>query len=333
MKTYILEHAGENHIVSLDWLKTRNMDASEASQHICTDNIMLFDGKRVADIKQEYLKHQESGEALGKKQYLDKVINDKFPGSNWDKMISFAKKQMRDIFYQGERKGWVTPEDHKVLMSLVQSGHTVAAHNVGCQFIKQDDEMAVLALVYAHNYGHVGALYRLSGYLAKKGNFVGAITSVVIAADSGADFAVTAIPHVETLNSLEVLSKSIGHNKLQEIIDNLAKKSPHTSARFLQLMMMFLNGDEKCIELLKRISSNPENSPKKNKTDDSFMKRNQMLKAFCCELKDKISNTSGALLVKDPNELIKIYSEVSSKEQYCFTTYKDFLEFDAIFNT
>jgi hypothetical protein len=332
MKNYTFKHAGENYSLSLDRLATRNMDAYEASRHINTDMIMLLDDKRVVDIKQGYQTFKNNGGVLKKKQYLDSFVDERRPGYNWDMLILEAKTAMLNIFDHGELHGWDTPEDHWQLRRLIQSGHAVAAYNAGCALIEQDQPSVVYSLVTAHNNGHVGALYRLSGYLAKKGDFVGAFTCLVISADCGAGSSVVAIPHFETLNYLMKSSNLMESGELKAIIDDLADSLPHSTARYLQLMMLLLNGDHKSIELLSRISSNPQNLLKLEERDEYFQNRNLLLKEFCDDLKSKISNGTGEMLVKDTGELIKIYTEVSSKEQYCFFPYKDFLEVDAIFN-
>jgi|APLak6261663543_1056040.scaffolds.fasta_scaffold09179_1 hypothetical protein len=306
------------------------MEPQEASRHIYTDKIMLFDGKRVSDIKSEYIRYHKNGGKLRKKEYLDKVANEKIPGYTWDQIINYSKEQMHKIFYNGETNGWLTKKDHWELARLAQSGHAVAAYNLGCQFIKQDDDLAVRALIDAHNYGHVGALYRLSGYLAHKGNFKGAIICLIIAADCGSDIAVMAIPHIE---AYKYIWKSLEYGEIEKLVDNLADASPHSTARYIQVMTLLLRKDNRCINKIEDIVNQPMKQPKRNEVDDTYIKRETTLKQFFNELKIAISDDSGKLLCSDnTGELLDLYTNIANSKRYHFVSYKDFMELDTIFN-
>lgn len=333
MKTYELNHAGCNYSLSLDWLETRKMEPLEASQHICTDQIMLFDGKRVSDIKSEYKEYQANGGDLRKKEYLDKVVNEQIPGATWDQAISYSKQKMRKIFFHGETNGWITKEDHWELSRLAQCGHAVAAYNLGCQFMKQEDDLAVRALVNAHNFGHVGALYRLSGYLARKDNFLGAIVCLVISADCGFDLAVMAIPQIEILEYIRKSLDGHGYREIELLADKIADTRPHSSARYLQVMTSLISKNNRCIRIIEDIEKQPMRKPKANEIDETYLNRESILRQFFGEVKNAISDQSNtSLRGGNTGELLKIYKEISNRERYHFVPYKDFMEVDSLIN-
>lgn len=326
MKTFNLEHAGETYTLSLDMLATRNMSIVESKQHIHTDQIMLINGKRVRDFKLEFENYKDQGGQLKKKAFLDEIAMKKF-GAKWDDAINFAKNNMNKQF--NEKTNWVTKEDHYCLCGLAQSGHAVAAYNLGCQFMKQNDDMAVRALVDAHNYGHVAALHRLSGYLAKKDNYDGAIICLVISADCGADIAVMSIPHAETLN---YLAKALSEGKKPtSTLNDLAAMSRYSTVRYLQLIMMLLTYDKDYLSKLNDIITCPQNPPKKKELDATYIKRGDLLKKFFNEIKSEITDKNGTLI--PVIECIKTYKKIANKKHYCFVSFKDYMEIDRIFNS
>ncbi|KJZ12541.1 hypothetical protein TW85_15780 [Marinomonas sp. S3726] len=327
MKTYSFEHENETYTVSLDWLATRNMYVNEANNHIHTDQIWLTKDKRVCDYKNGYKEFKETGGTLKKKAYLDKVAFSEF-SADWDTVIEFAKTNMRDQYnFQNE---WVTTEDHLRLGMLAQSGHATAAYHIGCQFMKQNDDMAVSFLVNAHNYGHVGGLYRLSGYLAKKNNFDAAIACLVIAADYGNDIAIMSVSHWETMSYL-IKASSEGIN-ITNVLSDLATTSRYSTVRYLQLFEMLITNNKGSLNKLNDIISSPQNHPKKNDLSEAYSKRGSLVKAFFNDLKREITDNKGNLLKMSVMEYIDAYKKIASKDEFYLFSFKDFMELDSYFN-
>ncbi|MGN2612512.1 hypothetical protein ACTFQ6_12020 [Aliivibrio fischeri] len=321
MKTFSFEHSDKTYVVSLDWLVTRNMNVFEASQHINTDQIMLINGKRVSDFKKDYKHYKIQGGQLKRKAYLDNIAMKEL-NATWDDVINFAKNNMRKQF--NGQINWLTPQDHQRLISLAHSGHAVAAYNIGCNFIKQNDDMAILALVMAHNNGHVGALYRLSGYLAKRYNYNAAITCLVIAADCGADIAALSIPHVDTMSYLAKAFES--EKDITHTLKDLAATSRYSTARYLQLIILLLTNHEDCLSQLNDIIACPQNPPKKNELNETYVNRGNLLKKFFHELKGEITCNNNYLLPVTPIERLDIYKKIANKKEYSLVKFQDVLD-------
>lgn len=327
MKSFTFKHMEETYIVSLDWLATRNMDILEARNHIDTNSIYLFDGRTVSELKEGYAQYKAQGGKLKKLEYLNDITMKRF-GKKWNDVIECARKNMQQQF--NNQFDWITEDDHKRLNSLARSGHAFAAYTIGSQLMKQDkngDELgAVRFLVNAHNYGHVGALYRLSGYMARKGNFEAALTCLVISADCGNDTAALSIPHLETMGYLTNAANNT--NSLTTLLDDLAGTSRFSTARYLQFIVMLLSDDKRCVSKLDDIIHCPQNPPKEKDMDTHYKKRAEVLSDFFVQLRGKLVDTNGELKAIPFKERVQAYKTLAASKEYHFIKFADFMELD-----
>jgi hypothetical protein len=303
----------------------------EARNHIDTDSLYLVDGKTVSELKEGYAQYTAEGGKLKKLAYLDDLMMKRF-NRNWNDVIDYAKKNMQNQF--NSQFNWITKDDHNRLRSLAGSGHAFAAYTLGSQLMKQDKDVdepwAVNFLVNAHNYGHVGGLYRLSGYMAQKGNHEAALICLVISADCGNDTAAVSIPHAETIRYLAKAASET--NNLIMVLDDLAKTSRFSTARYLQLILMLLNGDRNSVSKLNDIISCPQNPPKEKDMDDSYNIRGELLKNFFVHLKSELVDTNGVLKTMSALKRIEIYKKLAASKEYTWASFADFMELDAYFN-
>lgn len=331
MKSYVFKHCNETYSVSLDWLATRNMDAKQAINHIDTNSIILVDGKSVRELKDQFVSYKAKGGGLKRLAYLDDVMMKRFR-RNWHDVVEYAKNSMREQF--NRQVNWITEDDYCRLGELGRSGHAFAAYTVGAQMMKQDkpndEQWAVTFLVNAHNYGHVGALYRLSGYMAKKNNFEAALTCLVLAADCGSDLAIVSIPDIETIQYLAKVAED--EDNLTTFLSDLAGTSRYSTARYLQFIVMLLKDDANCLSKLNDIIHHPQNPPKVKDIGICYNNRSDLLKKFFTALKVELVNADGALKPMSAAERIKIYKELATSKEYTWLSFQDFMEIDSHFN-
>lgn len=332
MKSYTFKHAEDTYIVSLDWLATRNIGIIEARNHIDTDSIYLVDGQTVSELKGGYTQYKAKGGKLKKLAYLNDMMMKRI-GANWNDAINYARKNMQTQF--NSQLYWITEDDHIRLSCLARSGHAFGAYTIGSQLMKQDkggdESWVVRFLTNSHNYGHVGGLYRLSGYMAKKGNYEAALACLVISADCGNDTAALSIPHLETMG---YLAKAMGGtNNLTTVLDDLAGTSRFSTARYLQFIVMLWSGDKNCVSKLNDIISCPQNPPKEKDMDDHYKKRVEVLSKFFVQLKSKLVDTNGELKAISAKERIEVYKKLAASKAYHFISFADFMELDELFNS
>lgn len=329
MKSFDFKHLEKTYTVSLDELATRKMEPDQARDHINTDSIYLIEGKTVGFFKESYNIYRNQGGKLKKLAYLNKVAKEQF-GVEWSYLIEYAKTNMRNEF--NSQVNWVTKEDHIRLNSLAMSGHAFAAYTIGCQLMKQDkqadESWAVKFLVDAHNYGHIGGLYRLSGYLARKGNYEAALVCLAISADCGNDCALFAIPHTETLSYLAKSNTS----DLISLLGKLSDISPFSTARYLQFIVLLLSGGRNCLNMLNDIILSPQKKPKAKFKDEYYKNREKTLSDFFLQLRSKLVNNAGNLKDTTVEQRLKVYRELASSEAYHFICFADFMELDKRFN-
>jgi len=312
---YTLTHNSGVYNISLDLLENRKKDAADAYFHIDTDQIMLRENKRVLDYKQDYKEYKNQGGKEKTKQFLDRVAERDF-GVKWDALINHAKETMISAF--GVNRNWITSEDHITLISLADSGHAQAAYVLGRQLMKQDSARAVEWLVKCHNFGHVGGLFALSGYLAKKGNTIGAIACMVISADKGNDMAPLSICHTEMMAYMQKADT----DDLVKTLELLAEKTPYSTARYLLLTLrMFAKND---IALLDDIIAQPQNPPKDKDMDEEYTNRDNLLKGYFTKIRERILDSQGKIVALEKRlDIMKLVSA-----EYPFIAFNDFMELD-----
>jgi hypothetical protein len=121
-------------------------------------------------------------------------------------------------------------------------------------------------------------------------------------------------------------------NNLIMVLDDLAKISRFSTARYLQLILMLLNGDRNSVSKLNDIISCPQNPPKEKDMDDSYNIRGELLKNFFVHLKSELVDTNGVLKTMSALKRIEIYKKLAASKEYTWASFADFMELDAYFN-
>jgi|TARA_Y100001001_G_scaffold47281_1_gene42883 hypothetical protein len=288
-KFFHLSHRDQEYRVSLDSVENRNKDHETALCQIDTDKMLLPSGRRVFEYKEEFETYRAEGGQLRKKAYLNTRAQEDF-GMPWDEMIAETKASMVSMF--GYNKAWSSRADQIKLRWLADSGHAFAAFIIGEAFMKKGDDLAIEWLVRSHNAGHTHALLALSAYLAQNANPLGAIACKVISADSGCEMSQLMIFHAENIDHMHQCDPS----EIREVLEYLLGKTSYSVARYLKAILLIPAGECEGVGLLDQVITRPLKQPKKVDLDDSFAKRERVIKGFCIQVrKQMVDSEEGSL--------------------------------------
>lgn len=316
-KFFSLSHSSVSYQISLDMSETRSKDFLDAVDQIDTDQIRLLVNKRVGDYRLDFERYRKQGGRLKPKKYLDQTSFDNF-GASWNDAINYAKKQMITEFRS--KMDWTAYDDQLRLLALADSGHAMAAYLIGRTAARKGLPQSVEWFVNSHNYGHIGALFILSGHLVKEGNAIGALTCLIISSDKGCDLALLAMCHYE---KIELMLKS-DSDKLDAVLEQLQHTSKYSTARYYKFFKILLSGDEReAFLLLNNIISHPYNPPKDNEKCEQLDNREKTIRDFFESLRNELWISGKLVSVSERLNLLRTISA-----RYLFSTYKDYEEIE-----
>lgn len=315
-KFFLLKHGSQEYRVSLDPIENRNKAPEVALNQVDKDQMILRSRKRAYEYKDDFNTYQAEGGTLKIKAYLNMRAQDDF-GKPWDQVIIETKALIVRMFeYHMER---VTPKRNMVLYSLADSGHALAAFIIGEAMMKQGNDQAIEWLVKSHNAGYTHALLFLSGYLAQKGNLLGAIACMVISADTGCEISQLAICHTENIDYM----LHADSDQLAELLEELSSKTTYSVARYLKVILLLIVGDDDvAFVMLKEIIAKPLKRPKKQDMDESYIKRERQISEYFRKAGEDLLDPSGKL--KAHGVRIQVFK--SASKSFPFVAFRDVIE-------
>ncbi|WP_052713235.1 hypothetical protein [Pseudoalteromonas rubra] len=267
----VISHNNKSYSLKVGgWLKNLHSDFTEAMYTVHTDDIVLPCGTTAGSYrKAKKVEYDAINSSTGPKKHLNQSsINDY--GCGWDELIQFLKNRINEsclplLFANGPR----SVEEQVLINKAASNGHVGAMYWIGMVLSDGLNENCLLWLSMAHNRGHVGAAYAMAAFLLNEGNVVEALRCLIIAADSGCDYAFMTIFDSDLLKRMFQLQDV---NVIESMLNQLIEVSYYSSARYYKSILLLIQNEiPQGLQLLREFAKNPKNSPNKKHRDEVYV--------------------------------------------------------------